>query len=152
MVSEAVDVRDLGGHLDTTYRGWSATLASLVRLVISMLVLIFVLPLDVHGKIQIIRSMYIPDALDGIEASFSVDSSMRKLGSSVFRTVWSRRQPSANVGAVLSLLDGPQGCDPAYCVLWYRFRLIWRYLTHRPSRCLTLLVPCSSLTLAMFGK
>ena len=35
------DVRDLGGHLDTTFRGWSATLAALVRLVISRLVLIF---------------------------------------------------------------------------------------------------------------
>ena len=26
-------VRDLGGHLDTTFRGWSATLAAGVRLV-----------------------------------------------------------------------------------------------------------------------
>ena len=25
------DVRDLGGHLDTTFRGWSSTLASRVR-------------------------------------------------------------------------------------------------------------------------
>ena len=40
------EVRDLGGHLDTTFRGWSATLAARVRLVISRLVLIFVLPLD----------------------------------------------------------------------------------------------------------
>ena len=28
------DVRDLGGHLDTTFRGWSATLAARVRLVL----------------------------------------------------------------------------------------------------------------------
>ena len=39
-----VDVRDLGGHLDTTFRGWSATLAARVRLVISRLVLIFCPP------------------------------------------------------------------------------------------------------------
>ena len=32
------DVRDLGGHLDTTFRGCSATLAARVRLVISRLV------------------------------------------------------------------------------------------------------------------
>ena len=32
------DVRDLGGHLDTTFRGWSSTLAAGVRLVISRLV------------------------------------------------------------------------------------------------------------------
>ena len=25
------DVRDLGGHLDTTFRGWSSTLAARVR-------------------------------------------------------------------------------------------------------------------------
>ena len=34
-------VRDLGGHLDTTFRGWSATLAARVRLVISRLVFDF---------------------------------------------------------------------------------------------------------------
>ena len=38
------DVRDLGGHLDTTFRGWSSTLAARVRLVISRLVLIFCWP------------------------------------------------------------------------------------------------------------
>ena len=32
------DVRDLGGHLDNTFRGWSSTLAARVRLVISRLV------------------------------------------------------------------------------------------------------------------
>ena len=34
-----LDVRDLCGHLDATFRGWSATLASRVKLVISRLVL-----------------------------------------------------------------------------------------------------------------
>ena len=46
---DKLDVRDLGGHLDTTFRGWSATLATLVRLVIARLVLIFVLPLVFTG-------------------------------------------------------------------------------------------------------
>ena len=35
------DVRDLGGHLDTTFRRWSATLAAGVRLVIARLVFNF---------------------------------------------------------------------------------------------------------------
>ena len=47
--------------------------------------------------------------------------------------VWSRRQPLANVGAVLSLLDGPTGCDPAFCVVWFRFRLLRRYLALWPA-------------------
>ena len=41
--------KDLGGHLDTTFRGWSATVASRVKLAIFRLVPISVLPLDVHG-------------------------------------------------------------------------------------------------------
>ena len=46
-----LDVQDLSGHLDTTFRGWSATVASRVWLVISRLVLIFVLPLGFHGRL-----------------------------------------------------------------------------------------------------
>ena len=49
------DVRDLGGHLDTTFRGWSATLAARVRLVISRLVLIFALPPDFNGRVCVVR-------------------------------------------------------------------------------------------------
>ena len=36
-MSVRFDVRDLGGHLETTFRGWSSTLAARVRLVISRL-------------------------------------------------------------------------------------------------------------------
>ena len=44
------------GHLDTTFRGWSSTLAARVRLVLSRLVLIFALPLDFHGRVRVVRS------------------------------------------------------------------------------------------------
>ena len=71
------DVRDLGGHLDTTSRGWSSTFAARVRLVISRLVLIFVLPLDFHGSVRVVRSMYLPAALHGIEASLLAAESLR---------------------------------------------------------------------------
>ena len=89
------DVRDMGGHLDTTLRGWYSTLAARVRLVISRLVLIFALPLDSHGRVRVVRSMYLPTALHGIEASLFASDTLRKL------------QPLGNVGAVLSLLAGP---------------------------------------------
>ena len=127
------DVRDLGGHLDTTFRGWSSTLAARVRLVISRLVLIFVLPLDFYGRVRVVRSMYLPAALHGIEASLLASSCLRKLRSAKSRVVWSRRQPFVSVGAVLSLLDGPTGCDPAFCVVWFRFRLLRRYLALWPA-------------------
>ena len=128
------DVRDLGGHLDTTFRGWSATLAARVRLVLARLVLIFALPLDFHGRIRVVRSMFLPAALHGVEATLLASSSLLKLRSAVCRVVWSRRQPLANVGAVLSMLDGPSGCDPLFCVVWFRFRLFRRFLALWPSR------------------
>ena len=127
------DVRDLGGHLDTTFRGWSSTLAARVRLVISRLVLIFALPLDFHGRVRVVRSMYLPAALHGIEASLPASDSLRKLRSSIHTVVWSSRQLLACVGGVFSLLDGPTGCDPAFCVVWFRFRLLRRYRALWPA-------------------
>ena len=44
-----LDVRDLGGHLDTTLRGWSSTLSLSVRLVFSRLDLIFAFILTFMG-------------------------------------------------------------------------------------------------------
>ena len=120
--------------MDTTFRGWSSTLAARVRLVIARLVLIFALPLDLHGRIRVVRSVYLPAALRGIEASLLASDSLRKLRSSIHRVVWSRRQPLASIGAVLCLLDGPTGCDPAFCVVWFWFRLLRRYLALGPSQ------------------
>ena len=77
--------------------------------------------------------MSLPAALHGIEASLLASDSLRKLRSSIHRVVWSRRQPLASVGAVLGLLDGPTGCDPAFCVVWFLFRLLRRYLALWPT-------------------
>ena len=113
--------------------GLRLLLAARVRLVLSRLVLIFALPLEFHGRVRVVRSMYLPAALHGIESSLLASDSLRKLRSSICSVVWSRRQPVANVGAVLSLLDGPTGCDPAFCVVWFRFRLLRRYLALWPD-------------------
>ena len=91
------------------------------------LVLIFALPLDFHGMVRVAA------ALHGVEASPLASDSLHKLRSSVHRVVWSRRQPLASVGAVLSLMDGPSGCDPAKGVVWFRFRSLRRYLALWPS-------------------
>ena len=135
--SVKLDVRDPGGgeggHLDITSRGWSATLAAWVRLVIARLLLTFALPLDFHGGLRVVRSMFIPGALRGIEASFLAEASLRKLRTAIVKVVWSRRLSLANTGAVLGLLDGPSGCDPAFCVVWFRFRMLRRYLAYRPG-------------------
>ena len=128
-----LDVGDVGGHLDTTFRAWCATLAAGVRLAVARLVLIFDYPLDFCGRLKVIRSMFIPGALHGIEASLLADASLRKLRIAIFEVIWTRRQPLAKVGAVLSLLDGPPCCDPVYCVVWFRFRVLRRYFAYRPG-------------------
>ena len=56
-----------------------------------------------------------------------------KLRAAVMRAVWSRKKPLASSGAVLGLLDGPHGCDPSFCIVWFRFRLFRRYLSFRPD-------------------
>ena len=109
-------------------------MAARVRLVIARLVLIFVFPLDFHGRVRVVRSMFLPAALHGVEASLLASDSLLKLRSSICRMVWSRRQPLANVGAVLCMLDGPSGCDPLFCVVWFRFRLFRRFLALWPSQ------------------
>ena len=130
--SVKLDVRERG-HLDTTFRVWSATLAKRVRLVIARLVFVFVLPLDFHGRLLVIRTVFTPGALHGVEASFLADASLGKLRTAVCRVLWSCRQPLASAGAVLSLLVGPTGCDPAFCIVWFRFRLLRRYLAYGPE-------------------
>ena len=89
-------------------------MAARVRLVVSRLVLMFAVPLDFHGRVRLLKSMYLPAAHHGVEASLLASDSLRKLRSSIYRVVLSRRQPLASVGAVLSLLDGPSGCDPVF--------------------------------------
>ena len=102
--SVELDVRDLGRHLDNTFRGWSATLSERVRLVIARLVLMFVLPLDFHGGLRVAWTMFLLGALHGVVASFLADASVRKLRTAMYRVVWSSRQPLASTGAVLSCL------------------------------------------------
>ena len=75
-----------------------------------------------------------PAALHGVEASLLASDSLRKLRSSIYRVVWSRRQPLAIVGAVLSFLDVPTACGLTFCIVWFRFRLFRRYLALWPSQ------------------
>ena len=62
-----------------------------VRLVVARR-LIFALPLDFHGRLRVIRSMFVPGALHGIEASFLAEASLRKLRTAIDEVAWSPRQ------------------------------------------------------------
>ena len=89
-------------------------------------------------------------ALHGVEASLLASDSERELRSSICSVVWSRRQPMANVGAVLCVLDGPTGCDPAFCVVWFRFRVLRRYLALGPLRFLGFIVFLEMVVMVQF--
>ena len=93
----------------------------------------FALPLDFYGRIRVVRAMFLPCARHGVEASYLFKGVFLKLRAATVRAVWSRKQPLAGSGAVLGLLDGPHGCDPSFCIVWFGFRLYRRYLSLRPD-------------------
>ena len=69
----------------------------------------------------------------GIEASYVSSSSISASGAAIVRTVWSSKMPLANAPAILNLLDGPVGVDPAFHVIWSRFRIMCRFLAYCPE-------------------
>ena len=67
---------------------------------------------------------------EGAAVSVTALSSFR---SAIARAVWSKKLPMTNTPALLSLLDGPWGSDPAVFIIWNRFRQLRRYLAYRPD-------------------
>ena len=110
--SVKLDIRDLGGHLDSTYRAWGRTLAARVLAVPRVVWMVSALPLDYRGKLRILRTMYIPAALHGIEASLLSQSNVLKLRAAFVRACWSSKLTLAHSGTVLGMLDGPECVDP----------------------------------------
>ena len=45
----------------------------------------------------------------------------------------STKMPLANTLALLNLLDGPVGVDPAFHIIWARFRMMRRFLAYCPE-------------------
>ena len=111
-----------GCHLDTNYLlvVSLSTLAGRVRLVISRLVLIFCSTTRfcmvgfVWSGLCIFLLLYME-----LRLLCLLLTAFRKLQSSIHVPVVFGLVVSllAGVGAVLGLLDGPSGCDPAFCVV-----------------------------------
>ena len=51
-------------------------------------------------------------------------------GLPLFGAVWSTKMPLANSPAILNFLDGPVDVDPAFHVIWSRFRMMRRFLAY----------------------
>ena len=126
--SVKLDVRDLCGHLDTTCRAWGRTLGARILAVLWVVWLVSALPLDYRGKLRILRTIFFPAALHGVEASHLSQSNLLKLRAAFVRACWPSRLTLAQTGAVLGMLDGPECIDPSGCIVWYRFRLLRPYL------------------------
>ena len=78
-----LDVKDLGVHMDTVLRGWSACCQGSVGFLPSGSC--FCLPLDFHGGVNVVHFMFNPAALHGVEASLLASDGLRKLMSSTIR-------------------------------------------------------------------
>ena len=128
-----LDVRDLGGHLDFTFRARAGTLSNRVREATLWVASVGALPLGFGVKLGLVRGKYLPAGLHAAEASYVSSSSTCAFGAAVVRAVWSSKMPLANAPAILNLLDGPVGVDPAFHIFWSRFRMMRRYLACCPE-------------------
>ena len=125
-----LEVRDLGGHLDFTYRARAGTLSRRVGEATVGVAAVGALPLGFLVKLGLVRGKFLPAGLHAAEASYVSSSSIRAFRAALVRSVWSSKMPLANTPAVLNLSDGPVDVDPAFYVVWSRFRMMRRYLAY----------------------
>ena len=131
--SVRLDVRDLGGHLDSTLRARETTLGYRISAAVPRVHSVTVLPLDFCGRLRILRTMHLPAALHGVQASLVSISGLRRLRTAFGQAAMSGGLQLADPGAVLSLLDGPVGSDPGFYVVWCRFRMLRRHMAYNSS-------------------
>ena len=132
--SVRLDIRDLGGHLDSTLRARAATLGSRISAAVPRVHSVAVFPLDFCGRLRILRSMHLPAALHGVEASLVSISGLRSLRAAFGQAALSGSLRLTNPGAVLmSLLDGPVGSDPGFHVVWCRFLMLRGHMAYNSS-------------------
>ena len=81
----------------------------------------------------LVRSKYLPGGLHGCEGAAVSVTALGSCRSAIARAVWSKKLPMTTTPALLSLLDSPWGSDPAFFIIWSRFRQLRRYLAYRPD-------------------
>ena len=119
--------------MDVTFRAEAGTLNSRVKIHTTQVPAVGALPLGFQRMLGMVRSRYLPGGLHGCEGAAISVSALGSFRSAVARAVWSKKLPMTNTPALLSLLDGPWGSDPAFFIIWSRFRQLRRYLSCRPD-------------------
>ena len=128
-----LDVRDLGGHSDVTLRAVAGTLSSRGNIATTQVPAVGALPLGFQRMVGMVRSKYLPGGLHGCEGAAVSVTALSSSRSAIARAVWSKKLPTTDTPALLSLSDGPWGSDPAFFIIWSRFRQLRRYLAYRPD-------------------
>ena len=128
-----MDVRDLGGHLDFTFRARAGTLSKRVGEATVGVATVGALPLGFQVMLELVRGKYLPARLHAAEASYVSSSSISAFRAAIVGAMWSSEMPLANATAILYILDGPVGIDPAFHLVWARFRMMRRYLAYCPD-------------------
>ena len=114
----------IGGHLETAHRRRAEVISGRIRKEIIRLAAVGALLASFKGKLQTLRAS---------DASPISKTDMKSSRTAFCSAAWSSKMPIANTGAVLSVLDGPNCCDPEVQVVWSRFRMIRWYLAFRPG-------------------
>ena len=91
------------------------------------------MPLSFQVKLGLVRGKYLPAGLHAAEASYVSSSSTSACRAAIVQAVWSTKMPLVDTLSILNLLDGPVGVDPAFHVVWSRFRMMRRYLAYCPE-------------------
>ena len=128
-----LDVRDLGGHLDFTLRARAGTLFSRVRDATLGVASVGALPLGFQVELGLVRGKYLSAGLHAAEASYVSSSSISAFRAAIVRAVRSSKMPLASAPPILDLLDGLVGVDLAFHIVWFRFRMLRRYLAFCPE-------------------
>ena len=123
-----LDVRDPGGHLYFTDRAGAGTLSCRVKEATAGVATVGALPLGFQVKLGLVRGKYIPAGLHAAEALMCLHPRIVPFGLPLSWRCAPIRCLLANTPAVLNLLDGPVGVDPALHVIWVRFRKMRRYI------------------------
>ena len=82
------------------------------------------LPLSFQVKLGLVRGKHLLADIHAAEASYVSSSSIGAFRVAVVRAVWSSKMPLADAAAILHHLDGPVGVDPAFHIVWSRFRMM----------------------------
>ena len=126
-------VRDLGGHLDFTYRARAGTLSRRVGEATVGVAAVGAQLFGFQVKLGLVRGKYLPAGLHAAEASYVSSSSISAFRAAIVRAVWSTKMPLAKTPTILNLLDGLVDVDSAFRIIWSRFRMMRRYLAYCPE-------------------